>query len=361
MKRGIVKILALVAILMFFSLSSLLPSANKYVDAVRLGGEWFLNNQNEYFLHYQYNPYEGAHPELYHSLRSMGALWSITKLHDFTGDQRYSELADSGISHFEGYFNYDRDNDFIYVDITPDKLKLGYSAFMILSLLESEHPRKDYYMEKLARGIIYMQNEDGSLRTFFYSNRSTGVDYYPGESLLALMSLYEHTGERRYLETVEKAFPYYTDYWRNNRNTAFIPWQSRAYYKLFRETGNKSVSDFIFEMGDYMLDEYNPQGNCTGFDFSGGIVIAVHMEGVIQAHNLARDLGDHERTDCYASFIRECSDSMLSLQITDIEGLEKEALGGFLGSQESETMRVDRNQHATMSLIEAYEAGILTN
>lgn len=361
MKHGILLVILLVAMIALFSISSLMPSGNRYVNAVRLGGEWFLNNQDEYFLHYQYNPYEGVHPELYHSLRSMGALWSITRLHEFTGDQRYKSLADRGIRYFEGYFNYDSDNDFIYVDISPDKIKLGYSAFMILSLLESDHPRKDYYMEKLAKGIMYMQNQDGSLRTFFYSNQSTGVDYYPGESLLALMSLYEHTGEISYLETVEKAFPYYADYWRSNRNTAFIPWQSRAYCKLFRQTGDMNVSGFIFEMNDYMLDEYSPQANCSGFDFSGGIVIAVHMEGVIQAHSLARDLGDHERAECYARFIKECSDSILSLQITELDGLDIQALGGFLGSQDSDTMRVDRNQHATMSIIEAYEAGILTS
>ena len=185
-------------------------SSEKYLEAIRLGGEWFLNNQNENFIYYQYNPFDKEHPRKSQKMREMGSLWSITRLAKFLDDKRYVQLGKKGFKYFEKTFEYDEENDFLYVDITPEKIKLGYNAFMILSLLDLEHPKKDYYMEKFANGIMYQQQEDGSLKTFFYIDRSTGVDYYPGEALVSMMSLYEHTKEEKYLDTVDKAFEYYT-------------------------------------------------------------------------------------------------------------------------------------------------------
>jgi hypothetical protein len=339
------------------------PKTGKYLESIEIGGEWFLNNQDEDFIFYQYNPYDKIHPDKHQSMREMGALWSITVLHNFLDDERYLTLAEKGFSHFEKTFEYDEENDFYYVNITPEKIKLGYNAFMILALLELEHPEKEKYLEKFADGIIYQQNEDGGLRTFFYSDRSTGVDYYPGEALVSLMALYEYTKDEKYLETVQKAFPYYVGYFQKNANTAFVPWQSRAYAMLYQQTGNREVADFLFEMNDYMLEQNDPQDKCSNFTFPRGGTTSVFMEGVNKAYDVAKEVGDKERMDCYANYIREGADYMLKLQITEEEiqneDLEIEALGGFLGSPTSKSHRVDRNQHATMALMDAYDSGLL--
>jgi len=295
----------------------------------------------------------------HHSLREMGALWSITLLADFLDDPRYDELARKGFEHFEEHFVFDQNDDFFYVNITPSKLKLGYSAFAILSLLGMEHPLKDYYLQEFADGIVYQQNEDGSFRTFFFSDDDSGVDYYPGEALFALMSLYEYNGNQTYLTVAEKAFPYYRDYWRSNNNTAFIAWQSRAYAMLYENTRKPEYAEFVFEMNDYLLDQYFPDVNCTDFEFLTSVV-AVHMEGVLQGYELAEFRRDRDREECYGNFVREGSDFMLSLQVTDQAGyFEPEIVGGFMDHIAGSVMRVDRNQHAVVALIEAIEAGIV--
>lgn len=51
---------------------------------------------------------------------------------------------------------------------------------------------------------------------------------------------------------------------------------------------------------------------------------------------------------------------MLTLQVTGTANIfELAAVGGFLESEGSDTMRVDRNQHAVIALMEGYEVGIL--
>lgn len=320
--------------------------------AIKLGSEWFLNNQNEDFLYYEYNLTEKTHPDSQHSLREMGALWSITQLANFLNDENYTHLAQKGFAYFEKYFKYNEEHDFYYINITPDKVKLGYSAFAILTLIEIDHPKKDEYLTKLANGILYLQNERGDFDTFFFSNRTTGKDYYPGEALLALMSLYEYNGDQRYLDAVRKAFPRYVNYFRANANTAFVPWQTRAYAKLYNKTNDRIVSRFIFEMNDYMLEEHNPIQECSDFQFSG-ITVAVYMEGVIKAYEIAKIENDTTRSECYLNFITEATRHIISLQIT--ESTEKEAIGGFTANPTSDTQRVDRNQHAVMALMDAFK------
>jgi hypothetical protein len=332
---------------------------NKYQKSIRLGGEWFLNNQNNSFLYYQYLPLKKTHSYARHPLREMAALWPITKLSNYFNDSRYRDLAEKGFSYFGRYLKYDKENDFYFINITPSSIKLGYSAFMILSLLEVEHPKKDYYLDKFANGIIFQQNDDGSLRTFFYSDKEGGEDYYPGESLLALMSLYEYKQDPRYLNAVEKAFPYYVNYWQNNLNTAFVPWQTQAYYKLYNQTEKKEVADFIFQINDYLLNQHMLEEDCSGFDFSRGIVTSVYIEGINKAYELAKKLDDKSRIECYSNFIKEGLDFVLSLQIQGGEEFEKEAIGGFLQNLNAGIMRVDRNQHSVMALMDAYELGLL--
>ncbi len=349
-KISIVMGIAVLASITLFVVSQ--AKSSKYIDAIELGGEWFLNNQDENFIHYTYRPYDDTHDEEHHAMREMGAMWSIARLGEWLNDDRYSELATKGFNYFRKSFKYVEDQDMYYVNITPSKIKLAYNAFAILTLIELDYPNKDVILERLANGILYQQNPNGSLRTFFYSLRATGVDYYPGESLLSLMALYEYSGDERYLEAVEKAFPYYRNYWRNKKNTAFPPWQSRAYYKLYKATGDREVAKFIYEMADYMLEEYNPKGNCQDFDFSAGSVAAVHAEGV----NMAYDLS-HNR--CYRNFSQEVADYIISLQITDTEEFALPAIGGILGHENSTSNRVDRNQHAVLMMMDAYDFGII--
>jgi len=329
-----------------------------YYHAIVLGGQWFLNNQNEEFIYYQYNPFDKIHPDTNQRLREMGSLWSISVLSNLLTDPRYDVLAQKGFRFFENYFEYNEKHDFYYVSITPEKLKLGYLAFAILTLLEIDHPQKEAYLEKFTNGIAYLQNEDGELRTFLYSDRNTGTDYYPGEALFALMSLYEYNGNEKAFEITEKAFPYYVRYFENDPNTAFIPWQTRAWYKMYKATKEKKYADFVFKMNDFMIKDYDYDGDCYAYDFTSSVT-AVHMEGVTFAYDLAKKFKDEKRYQCYAQFIREGADFMLSLQITNTEDYEKEAIGGFLGSPTSESMRVDRNQHAVIALSEAIQYGII--
>ena len=182
------------------------------------------------------------------------------------------------------------------------------------------------------------------------------------------MSLYEITPDSAYPEAAEKAFPFYRDYWRANKNTAFVSWQTQANFKLYQAVDDpelkQQLAEFIFEMNDYMVEKYDKGATCADFNFSAGSVIAVYTEGMNRAYEMAKQVGDGKRADCYAEFIRESMVATRALQFTDENNFgkinhENAAIGGFLGNLNDKTMRVDRNQHAVFAMMRAVELGLV--
>lgn len=329
-------------------------------QAVDLAGQWFLNNQNDNFLYYEYYPATNTHSEETHQLRELASLWSITNMANFTGDQKYQELTDRGLNYFERFIYDDKSNGFSYLKFGNQEVKLGNSAFMLLTLVDSGRPDREDIITRLADGIVFHQKEDGSLRTHFYSDKNSSQDYYPGEALVALMTLYEKNGNQKYLDAVDKAFLYYQNYWNSNPNTAFIPWQTRAYYKFYQSNPDQAIADFIFTMNDYLLDQYNPADNCDKFTFDQGSVTAVHLEGTIQAYKLARELDDQTHQNCYQNFINQGLAYISTLQVQPDSGFPETATGGIWDGPAHISHRVDRNQHAVMAFMD-YLTAINTN
>jgi len=327
-----------------------------YHDAIAMWGEWFLNMQDDNFLYYEYDFTKDEFWDNHHTMREMGWMWSIMLLYQYLDDERYYDLANRGFSYFEESFVEDEENNFIYINQTPHKIKLGYQAFAILTLLGLDHPQKEEFLEKLANGILYQQEDNGRLKTFFYNTRATGVDYYPGEALVSLMHLYHYTKDDRYLDAVAKAFPYYRKYRARNPNTAFPPWQMRAYYEYFTVTKDPEVKEFVYEMADYFIELYKKESECSGFTFDMGIVTAVQIEGLEKAYRLAKMEWDSDRASCYRQFVQEAADYVLTLQLTNDTDFAERAMWGFRGNFTSHKMRTDRTQHSVMSLIEALES-----
>jgi hypothetical protein len=245
----------------------------------------------------------------------------------------------------------------MYVNIAPDAVAMGHSAFVILTLLEMEHPRRDEYLEQFANGILSLQEPSGEYRTYFFSDLDANQDYFPGEACLALMSLYERTRDERILDSVKSAFLYYSRYWDDRQTTAFANWHIQAHERLHAVTNYEAVRDFVFDMADMLIRYHEPDERCADFSLKG-VFVASRVEGLNRAYKLARDIGHTARMECYGSFIREASDYLVDLQFTDPLRYSRAAIGGFPGKKEPK-LRADRNQHAVTALIEARLVGAL--
>ncbi len=338
-------------------------------ERIALAKTWFLNNVNNRTerLQYMYYPSSDKYSSSNNYVRQLATLWSITKLKDFFQDSSFDNLTKETLNYYLDYSVCIEDYSFIMIS---DEAKLAYNAFLILSLLHvPDYPDNKKWLTLLAKGIISLQNIDGSFNTYFVSDRNTGIDYYPGEAMLALIKLYNKTGERTYLDSVYKAFYYYRRYWRNNKNTAFIPWHSQIYFLLYKEIKDPQIKDFVFEMNDWLINNYQiysdayvdeiggfPKGNPRNSTSS-------YLEGITDAYLLARDIEDNLYINKYQNAIRLGVRFILLTQYTEDNAFyienQKRALGGFRHSLISNTQRIDYTQHAIMALMKIYNNGIL--
>lgn len=340
-----------------------------------LAKNWFLNNINPDtgLLEYMYYPSKNKHEsEDNNHIRQLASMWIMTELDTFFWSKDFKELAQATYDYYLEY--YIDKGDYAFINI--HKVTIANNAFVILGLLWAEQYDLNFnweltqeeILEHLANGIIEMQREDGSYNTKFLMTTDSGADFYPGESMLALMKLYNHSWEEKYLESVEKAFLYYQDYWRNNKNTAFIPWHSQVDYLLYKATSDKKYAEFVFEMNDWIIDTnqtitsrypdeiwWFPRG-------APRISTSSYMEWINDAYLLAIAVDNKEHIKKYKESIETATRFILQLQFTEENSFYLEdnnkAIWGFKQSLTNNQLRNDNTQHASSALMKIYNNNI---
>lgn len=340
----------------------------RLLQSLEWAEQWFDNSTNSEtgLLEYTYYPSDDEYATDNNHVRQLACIWAMSDLQDFLGNNDLDDVISTSLDHYLQFITVGG-----YVSIHGDA-KLPYNAFPLMALISAEdYPNRDEIMQTLADAIVDQQNEDGSYNTSFVSDQLSGVDFYPGEAMLSLMKYYNYTGDERYLESVYKAFPHYRDYWRGNKNTAFVPWHSQTYLLLYRATEDMEVAEFVFEMNDWLIENY--QLLRTDYpDVHGGFPASFprnstssYMEGMNDAYTLAVLVGDQEHQDIYYQTISYAVRFILQMQYTpdNVFYLSNPelAIGGFRHSLVINDQRNDYTQHASFALMKVYDNGIFDN
>ncbi len=337
-------------------------------ERIALVANWFKQNVNKEtgLMEYQYSPSSDKYSDDNNHVRQMATVWAAAALANRIGDEGMDPYIKTSLDYYLSHAV--KKDDYCYFSIN-DKNKLAFNAFLIFALLEfDEYPDAENWIKLVANGILNQQQEDGSYFTYFDSDSTSGMDYYPGEAMYSLMKLYEKTGEERYKESVEKAFPYYREYWRGNKNTAFVPWHTQTYLPLYKDTKNEELADFVFEMNDWLIDGYQILDHEYD-DYIGGYPKGkpntrglAYAESVGDAYAVAKLAGDEEHIRKYTDSLEKSIRYILLTQYTDENSfyLDKphRAIGGVKRSVTSNKQRVDYVQHAMFALIKASEHGL---
>jgi len=313
-------------------------------------------------LHYIYYPETSEYPYENNHVRQLGSLWSVIVLKNFLRDNSFDELIEDTLDYYLEYKICQENYCFLLID---ENAKLAYNAFLILSLVNyPRYEKSEELLKSFANGILFLQNEDGSYNTYFMSDRNTGVDYYPGEAMLALMQLYEKTRNKKYVESVKRAFPYYMEYWRNNKNTAFVPWHTQTYLLLYKETKDSEIADFVFEMNDWLINNHQIINSSNSEEIGGfpkdnpKCSTSSYMESVNDAYALAKIVRDKEHIEKYRESIKIGTRFILKTQYTPENSGNLTnpdlAIGGFKQSLTNGYIRNDFVQHAIASLMKSY-------
>ncbi len=204
------------------------------------------------------------------------------------------------------------------------KVKLGAIALAAMAIRECPNRSDKSHIESLLRNTVdALWQVNGEFRTFLRpANRNDCQNFYPGEAPLLWSQGYAESGDSQLLRRIERSFEYYQQWHQKNRNPAFVPWHTQAYWCLWRAlvSDRHRLVDFsltdrlreaIFEMNDWLIDiqqwEDAPSVDCRGRFYSPdqpfgpphASSTAVYLEGLSDAYCMAKSVGDNGRAYSY--------------------------------------------------------------
>lgn len=320
-------------------LSSAIFFKNNIEHSIKLSYQWFKHNVNSQTgrLEYMYFPKSDTYSDTNNAIRQLVASWSIAKAQKFL---KVNDL-DQTITNTLNYY------------LKHDENSLSFEAGIILVLSQFDYPNRKKTITKYANHLVARQQADGS---YLFNGKTKEVEYRAkggissGEVMLALMEAYLITKDPEYLKSVNKAFVFYRQYWRNVDRFFFVHWQTQALYKLYLANRNPEMPEFIFEMNDYVIDNYLAEGEFT-------INHITIMEGTIDAYLLAKQINNIEHIKKYKKVIDDVVKKTLDLQVNYFQSRlyknPKRVLGGFFFSRNDSSQLIDFTFHPTNALVKA--------
>ncbi len=321
--------------------------------------EWYMRNQLEDGRYmYTYFPDKDEDPDDDWALRNLNGVFVLAEIAKDRDDPEMIKSVRRAIETFRE--SLVEKNNIRYVDWKKHRpvSSIAGTAFLLAAMAELYDPSYDEDMRMMADAVISLQEESGKLRTDFYRPlKEIDQLYYPGESLLALMRYYKLKKYKPALETVEKAFPFYRDFWseKENKKGPFVPWQVRAYHEAWEVTGKNRYAEFVFDLTDWLIKRYKPLGRKAGHGRAGAFdtqfaSTAVYSEGMAQAYALALELEDSERIKTYGKVLKGNLGYLLGLQFKkeDTYWIKRpgKALGAVPMRPDWNELRLDAAYHA---------------
>jgi hypothetical protein len=346
--------------------------------------EWMLNSvQPDGCEVYLFFPSRGEEAKGNNTIRQWMAticLGRIAKSGQYPAAQ---EIADRNLRYNMKAFYKDRDG---LGSIEYDgSSKLGAIALALGAIMESPI-RSEFSSEEAAlrRAIDHLWLPTGRFDTFLtLSGTQQGDDeegelesddalkyhnFYPGEALLSLAMTFAETRDAALEQKILTSARHYKQWHLENRNPAFVPWHTEAYYVMWQQRQYAELKDWVFEMNDWLLgmqersmvehedtlgrfyDPKNPQYGGPHASSTG-----VYLEGLIDAFALAREVGDEKRVQKYRRAILLGLRDAMQLEFGDeidwfYVAEPQRVRGGLRVAVYDNQIRVDNVQHVLMGL-----------
>jgi hypothetical protein len=341
--------------------------------------EWMMTNvQPDGREVYMYYPSRGEEAKGNNTIRQLMAticLGRIAKGGQFPAAQ---EIAERNLRYNMKAFYKDRDG---LGSIEYDgSSKLGAIALALGAIMESSI-RGEFVNEEAAlrRTIEHLWQPNGRFTTFLTlpnagAGKAEGDDdakfhnFYPGEALLSLSMIFAETHSSELEQKILNSARHYKDWHLKNRNPAFVPWHSEAYYVVWQQRQHAELKDWIFEMNDWLLGMqersmveyedtlgrfYDPKNPKYGGPHASAT--GVYLEGLIDAFALAREVGDEKRVQKYRRAILLGLRDAMQLEFGDeidwfYVAKPEHVRGGLRVAVYDNPIRVDNVQHVLMGL-----------
>ena len=329
--------------------------------------DWYqgMVNEKTWRLHYMYSPEENAFSTDSSPIRDIASVWDMEILSDFLNKQDLRPSIDVSLNYFSSFCT--RCNGHMILDskLLQEPSSIAHNAFMSLVLLYSPSLDKKEHITLLVNGILRQQRQDGSYKIYFGNELDNGLDFYPGEAMLALLAAYKLTNDERYLDSVQRGFSYYkSQYYEKGRvepgcSVFFANWQSQYCYLLFQNTKSgelrKIVKDYIFQLHDKLIAEGFYERVKKHPKQQSSVEVACAAEGLNEAYSIAVHENDR-RKHMYRESI--CAALSYLLVVQSIRNCAEKETGGFGFSLTNRIQRIDVTGHVVSAFIKSLQNDI---
>ncbi len=337
-------------------------------DRLTLIFDWYkkMASQKNGRLVYMYYPETDIVVTDGSPIREIASIWDIEILSEFLDRQDLEDIIRSSLYYYSHYLVNRKGYFILDPDLLEEPSGIAHSAFMILSLIHSRAPDRNEKVRLLADGILEQQRPDGSYKIYFGHEPDDGLEFYPGEAMLALLETYKMTHEKKYLESVERGFDCYkNEYYKKNRVDPnllvfFGNWQSQFCRLLYEETQREElkeqVKNYLFELHDGIIEQGFYERVKRYPEGQDSVEVACALEGLNDAYAISAKKKDR-RTEEYQRALCISIDYLLKVQC--VRRCPEKAKGGFGLSLWNRTQRIDVTGHFVNALIKSVRNGLL--
>ncbi len=345
------------------------------LDAAIKGGDYLLRRQGPGGkFPYLYDAQEDRDSDQYNLVRHAGTTYSLVLLYETTQDVRYLQAARRGIdlllANTRKVSPPDASAEFECVVTHGGTVgNLGGTALGVLALLEYATASGDLSLRnkagELGRFLLHQQEVDGHFRSRYIHDGTEESDfeslYYPGESVLALVRLYQSDKNPAWLAASEKGAS-----WLIKVRDADLPipqlphdhWLLMALNEIYAIT--RKVEYYNQGMRIAAAIQLDQRKNPQPTEWYGSFGIpprsapaATRCEGLVAAYYLSVEGGSPEVEIVEA--LSSAIEFVLRCQVTQEQAASlpspERASGGFRESLEGWRIRMDFVQHAICALL----------
>lgn len=347
-------------------------------EFINLGGGWLKSNvHSDGRLTYKYWPASAKESTANNMIRQQMATIALIRYGKAQESEAILELAAKNLQYNLDHF-YHEEGPFGLIEY-EGQVKLGAVALAALAILE--HPQRARWAQEekaLQKTILHLWQDNGAFTSFY---RPAGdmrfQNFYPGEALLYLAKLYASEPNPALYERFMQSFAYYSAFHLKpeNRNPAFVPWHTQAYYEMWQITANSELAAFIFTMNNWLIEvqDYPEKplypdtlgrfyDSTRPFGPPHAATTGACLEGLADAYSLATALSDTKRAQSYRMVILRGLRSAMQLQFAEEEemyyispAMRPYVQGGLRTTVYNNEIRCDNVQHNVMAALKIYE------
>lgn len=305
--------------------------------------------------------YDSSQPskDQYNILRHAGTIYAMCELYEYNKDMELLSKVRMAIDYLFSQIEILSDNTLVLRD--GKFIKLGANALAILALCKAMQLAKiscfGTPVEGLAHWILFRQKVTGEFyphKQNYYSGKVYDFvsEYYPGETMYALMLLYKSSGQTIYLKTVKSAANYQ---YLNYSPDVHDHWFLYAIKELQTVEYNHNLHICALSIANSILKSQRPNGSfnydirstptstrlealCSVYWINKTNPYMLPIEPLLIGMNAAMD------------FILKC---LVTPEIAERNKWPIQSVGGILISPYEKGIRIDFVQHATSALLGA--------